>query len=44
MVRHFRCQGLSLRTALLNCKDYFVAVANDWTQINFWKFCFALFL
>ena len=40
MVIHFRGQGLSLRTTLLHCKDYIVAVAkNEWTQINNWKFC-----
>ena len=44
MVIHFRGQVLSLRTTLLHCKDYIEAVANEWTQINYWKFCFALFL
>ena len=46
MVIHFRGQGLSLslRTTLLHCKDYIVAVQTEWTQINYWKFCFALFL
>ena len=43
MVIHFRGQGLSLGTTLLHCKDYIVAVAK-WTQINYWKLCFALFL
>ena len=41
---HFRGQGLSLRTTLCHCKNYIVAVANERTQINYWKFCFALFL
>ena len=27
MVIHFRGQGLSLRTTILHCKDYIVAVA-----------------
>ena len=44
MVIHFRGQGLSLRTTLLHCKDYIVAVAKLMAQINYWKFCFALFL
>ena len=44
MVLHFRGKGLSLRTTLLHCKDYIVAVANELAQINYWKFCFALFL
>ena len=43
MVIHLRDQGLSLRTTLLHCKDYIVAVKNEWTQINYCKFCFALF-
>ena len=46
MVIHFRGQGLSLslRTTLLRCKDYIVVLQNEWTQINHWKFSFALFL
>ena len=44
MVIHFRGQCLSLRTTILHCKDYIVAVTNEWTQINYWKFCFAMFL
>ena len=44
MVIHLRGQVLSLRTTLLHCKDYIVTVAKLWTQINYWKFCFALFL
>ena len=44
MVIHFRGQGLSLRTTLLHCKDYIVAVAK-WTDSNkLLEFCFALFL
>ena len=34
--------GLSLRTTLLHCKDYIVAVSNEWAHINYWKLCFAL--
>ena len=44
MVIHFRGQVLSLRTTLLHCNDYIVAVTKKWTQINYWKFRFALFL
>ena len=33
MVIHFRGQGLSLRTTLLHCKDYIVAVAK-WMDSN----------
>ena len=40
MVINFGCQGLSLRTTLLHCKDYIVAVA----KIYGLKKCFALFL
>ena len=32
MVIHFGCQGLSLRTTLLHCKDYIVAVAKIYGQ------------
>ena len=43
MVIHFRGQGLSFRTTLLNCKDYIiVAVANEWTQINYWIILFCI--
>ena len=40
MVIPFRGQGLSLRTTPLNCQDYIVGVPNEWTQINYCKFCF----
>ena len=42
MVIHLRGQGLSLRTSLLQGKNYIVAVANECTQIYYWKFYFAL--
>ena len=38
MVIHFRGQGLSRRKTLLHCKDIILAVANKWTQINYWNF------
>ena len=44
MVIHFRGQGLSRRKTLLHSKDIILAVANKWTQINYWNFCFTLFV
>ena len=43
MVIPFRGQGLLLRTTLLHCKDYIVAVAKRMDSYH-WKFCSALFL
>ena len=38
MAIHFGCQGLSLRTTLLHCKDYIVAVAKIYGLKNIGNF------
>ena len=44
MVIHFRAQCLSFGKLSCIVKIILLLLQNEWTQINNWKFCFALFL
>ena len=42
MVITFRGQGISIRETLCILKIILQLLQNEWTQMNYWKFCYKL--